>query len=160
MRTCASTLLAGCALLLAACGPTVSGTFGEVGGEHLGHQSAAAHPMTHPSTPPGADGSIELVTEFVAGGTGISVEDAIEAASARPVLIDGILLRDADGMTWFCEALLDGSALECSTPKLFVLNLPTDPDPFEPGVAGAETRDGVSWIEGHQLFGIVHPSSD
>ena len=145
--------------LVVACSPVVvSETFVEVGDEHgSGHESAEVHP----STPPGADGSIELVSEFVGGGDGISVGEAIDVASSHPVLVDGIVLRDTEGTIWYCDRLVDDSPPRCSDPQLLVLNFPTDPDLFDPAVAetvGATTRDGITWFEGHQLFGIVHPA--
>ena len=146
-------------LPLAACSPVVvSETFGDVGDEHgSGHGSAEVHP----STPPGAGGSIELVSDFVAGGDGISVAEAIDVASSHPVLVDGILLRDTDGEIWYCDRLVDAGPPGCSDPQLLVLNFPTDPDLFDPAMAetvGATTRDGITWFEGHQLHGIVHPA--
>jgi hypothetical protein len=156
MRAAAAPLLLP---LLVACGPVVvSETFGEVGNEHdAGHGSASAHP----STPPGAGGSIELVSDFVAGGDGISVGDALDVASSHPVLVDGIVLRDTDGAIWYCDRLVDNSPPRCSDPRLLVLNFPTDEDLFDAAVAkmvGATTRDGITWLEGHQLYGIVHPT--
>lgn len=146
--------------LLAACSPViVSETFGEVGGSHGAGHAPSAGP--HPSTPPGAGGSIELVSEFVTAGDGISVGDALNVASSHPVLVDGIVLRDADGAVWSCDRLVDTSPPRCSDPRLIVLNFPTEPDVFDPAVAesvGATTRDGMTWLERHQLYGIVHPA--
>jgi hypothetical protein len=145
-------LLSGCA------GTIVSETFTTVGDEHgAGHTSATAHP----SVPPGAGGSIELVSEFFGGGDGISVGEALDVASSAPVLVDGIVLRDADGTIWYCDRLLDDSPPRCSDPQLLVLNFPTDPDLFDPAMAetvGATTRDGITWLGGHQLYGVVHPA--
>jgi hypothetical protein len=148
------------ATLLAACGVTVSGTFGDVGDEHPVHETGEANSSSHPSTPPGADGSIELVSDFVAGGSGVSIAEAIEVAGSHPVLVNGLLLRDADGAIWFCTRRADASPPDCAAPKLIVLDFPTEPDLFDPAVAeavGATTRDGITWLEGHQLYGIVHP---
>ena len=143
--------------LLAACGGVVvSGTFGEVGDEHAVHGSAAVHP----STPPGADGSIELVTDFAAGGSGVSVAEAIDVLSTQPVLVSGTVLRDAEGTIWVCDNVFLGSPPRCTSPVLLVLNFPTQPDIFDPAIAetvGATTADGVTWLDGHQLFGVVHP---
>ena len=148
-------------VVLAACGGTVSETFAGVGDEHVGHESGAPLPSGgHPSTPPGADGSIELVNEFTAGGSGVSIQQAIAVSGMRPVLVNGVLLRDAGGTIWFCPGLTDTSPPDCAAPKLLVLDFPTEPDLFDPAVAetvGATTRDGITWLEGHQLFGIVHP---
>ena len=147
---------------LAACGPVVvSETSAEVDGGHGSGHAASAGP--HPSTPPGADGSIELVKEFATAGDGISVGDALDVARGFPVLVDGIVLRDADGAIWYCDRIVDGSPPRCSDPQLLVLNFPTELDLFDPAMAetvGATTRDGITWLEGHQLFGIVHPPSE
>ena len=99
-------------------------------------------------------------TRTVAGGSGVSIAAANEVAGTQPVLVNGLLLRDADGATWFCTRLADASPPDCAAPKLLVLDLPTEPDLFDPDVAeavGATTRDGVTWLEGHQLDGIIHP---
>jgi len=155
LRAAAATLLI--PLLSACAGTIVSETFTTVGDEHgAGHSSA----MVHPSVPPGAGGSIELVSDFVGGGDGISVGEALDVASSHPVLVDGIVLRDEDGTIWYCDRLVDDSPPRCSDPQLLVLNFPTDPDLFDPAMAetvGATMRDGITWFEGHQLYGIVHP---
>lgn len=156
-------IVAGAALatiLTAACGVTVSGTFAEAGDEHLVHESGAVHATEHPSTPPGADGSIEIIGNAAAGGSGVSIQEAIEAARSVPVLVNGLILRDAEGTLWLCERIADISPPDCASPKLVILNFPTEPDPFDPAVAetvGATTRDGITWLEGHQIFGVVHP---
>jgi len=160
MRSVAAVLLLP---LLAGCSPVVvSETFGDVGDEHEVHGSGAAEPAgSHPAVPEDGDGSIELEPDFATAGGGISIADALEVASGYPVLLDGILLRDEDGANWFCERIVEAMPPECSAPKLFVLNFPAEPDLFDPAVAqtvGATTRDGITWLDGHQLFGIVHPA--
>jgi len=148
--------------LLAACGTTVSVTFGEVGDEHSAHEAADPHASGHPSTPPGADGSIELVSDFVAGGGGVTVAQAIDVLSRQPVLVSGNLLRDADGTIWVCDNVFLGSPPRCVSPRLAVLNFPNDAGVFDPALAetfGATTRDGITWLDDHQLFGIVHPAN-
>ena len=146
--------------LLSACSPVVvSETLEEVPSGHGAGHALSTGP--HPSTPPGASGSIELVNEFATAGDGVSVGDALDVASGFPVLVDGIVLRDTDGTIWSCDRLVADSPPRCSDPQIVVLNFPTEPDVFDPAVAesvGATTRDGITWLEGHQLFGIVHPA--
>jgi hypothetical protein len=115
----------------------------------------------HPSAPSGADGSIELENEFAAGGSGLSVAEALESAVSQPVLVNGFLVRDADGGIWFCDELGDVEPPACGHPALWVTNFPADEAVFEPENAravGAQTEGGVTWISNQQLFGVVHPA--
>jgi hypothetical protein len=146
------------ALLLAACSAPPAPT----ADPHGGHVAASGAPGTrHPSAPEGADGSIELESDFVLGGGGMPAADALEAASSQPMLVNGILLRDADGGIWFCDALDDGDPPTCASPRLWVTNFPADEAVFAPENAmstGARTAAGVTWVPGQHLFGVVHPA--
>ena len=150
------------ALLLSACGATATPSPSPSAEAHGGHDAGAGGSGTpHPSVPEGADGSIELVSDFAFGGSGVSVAEALEVASTEPVLVTGILLRDPDDAIWFCDAL-DGDAdpPACGAPRLQVANLTEDAvfDPANADSSGARTEGGVTWVPEHQLFGVVHPA--
>ena len=95
------------------------------------------------------------------GGTGVRTAEALEAASSQPVLVTGILLRDADGGTWFCDALDDSDPPTCASPRLWVTNFPADEAVFAPENAestGAQAAGDVTWVPEQQLYGVVHPA--
>jgi hypothetical protein len=146
------------AILLVACStppaPTVD--------PHTGHvASAGASGTPHPSAPEGADGSIELESDFVLGGGGVGTAEALAAASSQPVLVTGILLRDVDGGIWFCDAVDEGDPPSCASPRLWVTNFPADEAVFAPENAestGAQSAGGVTWVPQQQLYGVVHPA--
>ena len=148
------------ALLLAACGtPAPSAT----ADPHAGHSPAAsgASATPPPSVPEGADGSIELESEFVMGGAGVRTAEALEVASSQPVLVTGFLLRDVDGGIWFCDAIDDSDPPTCASPRLWVANFPDDEAVFAPEnieSTGAQTAGGVTWVPEQQLYGVVHPA--
>jgi hypothetical protein len=148
------------ALLLAACSTAAPSPTGD---PHAGHSSDASGAVgtPHPSVPEGADGSIELENDFATGGTGASVAQALEVTSSQPMLLTGILVRDAAGGIWFCDAIDEGDAPGCGRPRLWVTGFPADQAVFAPenaGNTGAQTAGGVTWIPGQQLFGVVHPA--
>lgn len=149
------------ALVVSACAAPPTAT--EAQG-HAGHESpdTAAPETPHPSVPDGADGSIDLVTEFAFGGSGVSPAEALDAQSSQPVLVTGLLLRDAEGGIWFCSEL-DPSAdpPSCGTPRLWVIEFPAEEAVFDPanaGSTGMRTEEGVTWVRDQQLFGVVYPA--
>ena len=95
------------------------------------------------------------------GGAGMSVAEALDLADSQPVLVNGVLLRDAEGAIWFCTVLGDGEPQVCGHPTLSVENFPADESVFEPENArgtGSQTEGGVTWIPNQQLYGVVHPA--
>ena len=133
------------------------------GEPHAGHSAgdSGASGTPHPSAPEGADGTIVLADELAMGGAGVSVAEALDVASSQPVLVNGVLLRDAEGAIWFCTVLGDGEPPACGHPTLSVTNFPADESVFEPENArgtGSQTEGGVTWIPNQQLYGVVHPA--
>jgi hypothetical protein len=143
-------------------GHSASGSPTTPTGEAHGAHSAGASGTPHPSAHEGSDGTIVLPDEIAMGGSGVSVAEALEMASSQPVLVNGVLLRDADGGIWFCERL-DHAATPpaCGHPSLWVTNFPSDESVFAPENArgtGSQTESGVTWIPNQQLYGVVHPA--
>jgi hypothetical protein len=141
-------------LALAACQPSASDTASPSDGE----------PSTAPSASEAAAaaGTITLPDDGAAvDGPGISITEALETAGPEPLLVNGILLQDADGNLWFCESLSDASPPACDGTYLQVENYPEDApdlDPENADVTGLQEEDGVIWLEDHQLYGVVEPS--
>ena len=143
-------------------GHTAAGSPAASAGEpHAGHSARGASGTPHPSAPEGADGTIVLANELAMGGTGMSVAEALDLADSQPVLVNGVLLRDAEGAIWFCTVLGEGEPPACGHPTLSVENFPPDESVFEPENArgtGSQTEGGVTWIPNQQLYGVVHPA--
>jgi hypothetical protein len=141
-------------LALAACSPSASGS----------PDASEGAPSAAPSASEAAAaaGTITLPDEGAAvDGPGVSITDALETAGTEPLLVNGILLQDADGGLWFCESLSDASPPACEGTYLQVENFPEDApelDPANADVTGLQEEDGVVWLEDHQLYGVVEPS--
>jgi hypothetical protein len=88
---------------------------------------------------------------------GRRVRQAIANATVSPQLVNGVVLRKADGTVWLCEVLTQPSPLACSEPSLLVQNMAAGDQTF---VTGDRLRiaDGVQWVEGVQFFGVVRPT--
>jgi hypothetical protein len=103
----------------------------------------------------------------LADGPGNSVSEAIARvvadpgvnADRAPDLVNGILLRDATGQVWLCEALTDTTPPNCAAPRLLVVNFPSDVADFAPSPRpdNRQEADGVMWYVGQQLTGFVEP---
>ena len=148
------------AFALTACGATVSETFDSVG-ESLGSPSAEASSSASPSEAAEADGTLTIVD--VGGpidGPGISVSEAIDSATGDPAIVNGILLKDLDGVIWLCEEVADTSPPSCGEPRLRILGYPEGGAEWdlETGEAvGLQEEGGVLWIEGGRSYGVVEP---
>ncbi len=146
------------ALALAACGTTVSETFGEVG-DSLDSPSAAASSTA--SAEAQSDGTLTLVNVGGAiDGPAVSLSDALENTSGNPQIIGGILLKDLDGVIWLCEELADTSPPSCGEPRLRVLEYPEGGAEWDPELGeavGLQEEDGVFWLEDTRSYGVIEP---
>ncbi|HEX2754398.1 MAG TPA: hypothetical protein VHM48_02985 [Candidatus Limnocylindrales bacterium] len=87
-------------------------------------------------------------------GPGQSVTEALANAGVGPLLVNGILLKEADDTVWLSEALLRSSPPQCAEPKPLVENWSTEDQTFVNG-EGIHVADGVRWVERAQLVGVV-----
>ena len=87
-------------------------------------------------------------------GPGNSVSEAIANRPVGPQLVNGSLLRKADGTIWLCELLLTSAPPDCADPRLLVQNWASDDQTLVTGV-GLHILDGFRWVEHVQLFGVV-----
>lgn len=109
-----------------------------------------------PATSGQADPTLTLGNFGQADGPGLSVKDAIAKSGVEPLLVNGILLKAADGTIWLCPALATSAPPRCAEPRLLVKNWvqPPDDQTFVSG-EGLHDAAGVRWIERMQLFGVV-----
>ena len=125
-----------------------------------------------PAAPDEAEAATITLGDFgIADGPGESIVSAIANAGAEPRLVNGTMLKEADGTVWLCEAVSDSSPRECDEPRLLVTNYPEDhvvvdgEDYYsvfardQPGIVDLQEEDGVRWVEEQQLFGIVRAGS-
>ena len=121
--------------------------------------SPSATPGVPPSAPIPSGKAIATLTWDpslgTADGPGVSVSEAIaNAGGAEPLLVNGILLREADGTVWLCQVLQASAPPRCAEPRLLVVYRPPDDQVFVDG-PGLHVADGVSWVEQIQRFGMV-----
>lgn len=119
--------------------------------------SAPSPTSSAPTTSGQADATLTLGNFGQADGPGMSVKDAIATSGVEPLLVNGILLKAADGTIWLCPALATSAPPRCAEPRLLVKNWlqPPDDQTFVSG-EGLHEAAGVRWIERMQLFGVVH----
>jgi len=118
-------------------------------------------PSATPTTPPTggkANATLTLENFGQADGPGLSVKNAIARSALGLLLVNGILLKAADGKIWLCTALRTSDPPRCAKPRLLVENWLRGPEDqtFVSG-GGLHKAAGVRWIEGVQLFGVVRP---
>jgi hypothetical protein len=120
--------------------------------------SAPSPTSSAPTTSGQADATLTLGNFGNADGPGLSVEDAVARSGVALLLVNGMLLKAADGSIWLCSALAASAPPRCAEPRLLVKNWPQLPDDqtFVSG-AGLHESAGVRWIERMQLFGVVRP---
>jgi hypothetical protein len=118
--------------------------------------SAVPSPTPTVPTPSGEASATLTLASGNADGPGISVSDAIGNSGVEPLLVNGILLKKADGTVWLCEVLLTSSPPQCAEPRLLVEHWAPEDQTFVNG-AGLHEADGVRWVEHVQLFGVVRP---
>ena len=165
-------LLISFAALIGACGADTSGvtTNPTPSAASSATPAAAASPTSNssptsapsptsgaPTTSGPTDATLTLGNFGQADGPGLSVKDAIAKSGVEPLLVNGILLKAADGTTWLCPALATSAPPRCAEPRLQVKNWvqPPDDQTFVSG-EGLHDAAGVRWIERMQLFGVVH----
>ena len=142
------------AAMLTACGATVSATFEQVG------ESLDSPPAATSTAPAEESGTLTIEAGAIADGPGESVTEALAAARDEPTLVNGIVLKDLDGVIWLCEELADTSPPSCGEPRLRLLDYPegtADWDMATGELIGLQEEAGVLWREGAQFFGVVEP---
>ena len=100
--------------------------------------------------------TLTLMNGVEADGPGTSVSDALAHVGIEAQLVNGIVLREADGAVWLCEVLLESSPPQCAEPRLRVRNWLPEDRTFANG-EGLHEANGVRWVEQVQLFGLVRP---
>ena len=145
-------------VVVAACSSTVAAPTSETP-----TPTAPADPTVAPSEEPAdeveVDGTI-TVAPGVADGLGGSVEDALAAAMTQPVLVNGVIFRDADGKIFLATSLTDATAPTFGGPILAVENYPDNTAEWDMATGeliGLQEANGILFREGAQVFGVVTP---
>jgi hypothetical protein len=122
--------------------------------------SAAAPPtatvasLTPAPTPAASPATLTIEQGVEADGPGGSVTEALAYTGSYPQLVNGTLLKDADGTVWLCEALAKSSPPQCAEPRLLVLNMAPEDQAFV-NSQGLHAAGAVRWVERVQLFGFL-----
>ena len=99
------------------------------------------------------DGVLIIEEGATASGPGISVEDALDQMGGdQPLLVNGALVIDQDGLVLLCGALAESFPPQCGGARLEVRGL----DPA--GQPDLEEANGVRWLDSVQLLGRVVPA--
>jgi len=153
-------LLALVTIVLAACGSTGTPSPSTVA---TASPSTSAAPSDEPSAAPSEaaeSGTITMVDGVAAGGPGASVAESIAANTGEPMLVNGVLLMDQQGIIWLCDAFAGGGIPSCGDPSLRVIGYPEDTsdwDMADADVTGLQEAEGVLWFDGAQIFGVIEP---
>lgn len=118
--------------------------------------SAVSSPTRTPSPTGEATATLTLGPFGNADGPGLSVSEAMANAGVQPLLVNGILLKNADGTVWLCEVLQKSSPPQCAELRLLVKNVDPGDQTLVNG-QGLHVADGIRWVEHVQLFGLVRP---
>jgi ABC-type transport system substrate-binding protein len=114
---------------------------------------------TPPSTPAASPATLTIEQGVEADGPGNSITEALAYRGSDSQLVNGTLLRDANGRIWLCETVVE-SPPQCPEPRLLVTNWAPAPDDgtFVSG-PGLHVADGARWVERVQLYGFVRPGA-
>jgi hypothetical protein len=115
--------------------------------------------LTPAPTPATSPATLTIQQGVQADGPGGSISEALAYTGNHPQLVNGTLLKDANGRIWLCEAVVNSSPPQCGEPRLLVTNwVPAPDDGTFVSSDGLHVADGVRWVEHVQLFGFVRPS--
>ena len=99
-----------------------------------------------------ADGVLIVEEGATATGPGISVEQALDQMGGEhPVLVNGALVIDPDGLVLLCDALAESFPPQCGGARLEVRGLDPASRP------DLQEANGVRWLDSVQLLGRVRP---
>ena len=98
-----------------------------------------------------ADAVLRINTTGIAGGPGISVQEALDSELDEALLVNGALFIDENGDAVLCEALAESFPPQCGGARIAVegLNLETL------DAATLQEEGDVRWVEQVQLLGTV-----
>jgi hypothetical protein len=148
----AASLAAGCSGTTEPASASASATAAATPTATVASSSPAPTPAARPAT-------LTIEQGVEADGPGNSVTEALAYRGSDSQLVNGSLLRDANGRIWLCEAVLE-TPPQCPEPRLLVTNWVPAPDDgtFVSG-DGLHVADGARWVERVQLFGFVRPGA-
>jgi len=116
-----------------------------------GSPSASAPGGTAGSPSSGADAVLRVNTSAIAGGPGISVQEALDSELDQDLLVNGALFIDANGDALLCDAMAESFPPQCGGARIAVEGLELGTlDPTR-----IQEEGGVRWVEQIQLLGTV-----
>lgn len=112
-------------------------------------------PEETPAAEPEVIGTVTILPAAV-DGPGLSLADALTSDLSEPIFIRGFVFKDTDGQVYFADEMTDESAPTFSSPRVLVLNHPTDGPTWDIGdaaITGLQEANGVLFYEDAAIYG-------
>lgn len=167
MKTTARSLIAASALaiILAACGTTGASDLPSADPSSPATPSASPsdQPSGEPSETPDASpepvGIITIADGMAPTGPGLTIAEALAGDLSQPVLVRGVLFRDADGNVYLADEVVDEAVPTFGDLRLAVENIPTDGptwDMADAEITGLQEANGTFFYPvGNPFYGTI-----
>ena len=133
-----------------------------------GEPEPSQSPVQRPSEPaapsqpgtPVPSGTLTAADGAAADGPGELLSDALAGNLSEPVFVRGVVFRDADGVVWMADSVLDASVPTFSDVRVRVANYPTDGptwDMADADITGLQEVNGIRFFDETKLYGTITP---
>lgn len=116
-------------------------------------------PVETPDASPAPVGILTIADGAAAGGPGLTIAEALAGDLSQPVLVRGVMFRDADGNIYLADELTDETVPTFGDLRLTVENFPTDGptwDMADAEITGLREANGILFFpEGNPFYGTI-----
>ena len=125
-------------------------------------------PIQRPSEPPAPSqpgapvpsGTLTAADGATVDGPGELLSEVLAGNLSEPVFVRGVVFRDADGVVWMADSVLDASVPTFSDVRVRVANYPTDGptwDMADADIKGLQEVNGIRFFDDTKLYGTITP---
>lgn len=125
-------------------------------------------PIERPSEPPAPSqpgapvpsGTLTAADGAAVDGPGVLLSEALAGDLSDSIFVRGVIFRDADGVVWMADSVLDASVPTFSNVRVRVANYPTDGptwDMADADVTGLQEVNGIRFFDDTKLYGTITP---
>ena len=161
-------LPAAVAVVLAACGTAADPSSSDAPSTPPDPSSVPSTAPDRPSDPPSPSmpgapvpsGTLTVADGAIADGPGVPLSEVLGGDLTNPVLVNGVLFLDEDGVVWMADSVLDASVPTFSDVRVQVANYPTDGptwDLADAEITGLQEVNGIRFFEDTKLYGTITP---